>query len=55
LKTEMVAGGTTTTTTLVSVKETPIDAADFQVPADYKETHIPGINAPAAAAPATAP
>ena len=54
LKTEMVTGGNTTTTTLVSVKDAPIDAADFQVPADYKETHIPGINAPAAAAPAAA-
>ena len=55
LKTEMVTGGNTTTTTLISVKEAPVDAADFQVPADYKETHIPGINAPAGAASGAAP
>ena len=43
LKTQTVAGGRTITTTLLSIKDTPVDDADFQVPAGYTEKAMRGI------------
>ena len=43
VRTEIDANGQKTTTTLVSVKEGPIDAKDFEVPSDYKEMKMPAM------------
>lgn len=43
VRTEIDANGQKTTTTLVSVKEAPIDAKDFDVPSDYKEMKMPAL------------
>jgi len=55
LKTEIVTGGQTITTTLISVKQSPVDDADLQIPADYKEMQMPSFNGGGAGGGATAP
>ena len=47
VKTEMKTKGKTVTSTIVSVKEEPVDAKEFEVPADYKELPTPAFDAPA--------
>ena len=54
LKTEMNVANMKTVSTIVSVKETPVDAADFEVPKDYQMmdmSKIPGAGGPATPAP----
>ena len=41
VKTEMKTKGKTVTSTIVSVKEEPVDAKEFEMPADYKELPTP--------------
>ena len=41
MKTELILSGKKVTTTTVSVKETPVPASTFDVPAGYKETPSP--------------
>lgn len=48
VKTEVDMGGQKMTTTLVSVKEQPVDAADLEIPAGYTEMQMPSFNMPAA-------
>ena len=48
VKTEMKTKGKTITSTIVSVKEEPVDAKEFEMPADYKELPTPALDAPAA-------
>jgi hypothetical protein len=48
VKTEMEVNGQKMTTTLVSVKEQPVDAADLEIPAGYTEMQMPTFNMPAA-------
>ena len=51
VKTGMDAPGRKFTSTVLSIKEEELDAATFEVPADYKETARPDPPAPAAPAP----
>jgi hypothetical protein len=37
IKTEMTIGGTKTVTTVLSVKEAPVDASEFEMPKDYQD------------------
>jgi hypothetical protein len=46
VKTEMAMNGEKITSTLVSVKETPVDASVFQTPKDYQEVTRPGLGVP---------
>jgi len=46
VKTVIEIAGYKSTTTLVSVKEQAVDAAIFEIPADYKEVSMPQIGAP---------
>lgn len=46
VKTEMQVNGQKITSTLVSVKETPVDASIFQTPKNYQESTPPAYNAP---------
>jgi hypothetical protein len=48
VKTEADVNGQKITTTLVSVKEQPIDAADLEIPTGYTEMQMPSFNMPAA-------
>ena len=48
VKTEMKTKGKIVTSTIVSVKEEPVDAKQFEIPADYKELPTPALDAPAA-------
>ena len=41
MKTEMELSGKKVTTTTLSVKETPVSASLFEIPAGYKETPMP--------------
>jgi hypothetical protein len=41
VKTEMNLGGKKITSTIISVKEEPVDDAVFQLPKDYKEMELP--------------
>jgi hypothetical protein len=49
VKSEIKMGPKTITNTIVSVKEEPIDAKEFEVPADYKEMASPEFKFPAPA------
>jgi len=42
MKTEMTAGGTKTTMTILSVKEQAVDAKEFDTPAGYNAMPVPG-------------
>ena len=44
VKTEMNMQGQKVTTTVLSIKEEPVDAAIFTIPADYKEMTSPALN-----------
>ncbi len=46
VKTEMKTKGKVVTSTIVSVKEEPVDAKQFEIPADYKELPTPALNPP---------
>jgi len=46
VKTQMEMNGQKITSTLVSVKETPVDASVFQTPKGYQEMTQPGMGAP---------
>lgn len=48
VKTEMKTKGKTVTSTIVSVKEEPVDAKQFEIPADYKELPTPALSQPEA-------
>jgi hypothetical protein len=48
LKTEMDVNGKKMTTTVVSVKEEPVNASDVEIPAGYTEMQMPAFNMPAA-------
>ena len=48
VKTEMKTKGKTVTSTIVSVKEEPVDAKQFEIPADYKELPTPAFPPPEA-------
>ena len=48
VKTEMKTKQKTVTSTIVSVKEEPVDAKQFEIPADYKELPTPAFGDPAA-------
>ncbi len=47
VKTEMKTKGKIITSTILSVKEEPVDARQFEIPADYKELPTPALDAPA--------
>ena len=47
VKTEMKTKGKVVTSTIVSVKEEPVDAKQFEIPADYKELPTPSLDSPA--------
>ena len=48
VKTEMKTKGKTITSTIVSVKEEPVDAKQFEIPGDYKELPTPAFPPPEA-------
>ena len=48
VKTEMKTKGKVVTSTILSVKEEPVDAKQFEIPADYKELPTPTVETPAA-------
>ncbi len=48
IRTEMEMNGQKITTTVQSVKEGPLDAKDFEVPAGYKEMQMPSFGTPPA-------
>ena len=48
VKTEIKTKGKIVTSTILSVKEDPVDAKQFEIPADYKELPTPAVEVPAA-------
>ena len=48
VKTEMKTKGKVVTSTILSVKEEPVDAKQFEIPTDYKELPTPTVETPAA-------
>lgn len=50
IKTEIEMGAQKITSTLVSVKEEPVDAKEFEMPADYKAMPMPSFGKPASSA-----
>jgi hypothetical protein len=44
IKTVVSSGGSAVTTTLVSVKQDPIDDAEFSIPKDFKEIKVPDMH-----------
>jgi hypothetical protein len=46
IRTETAMNGQKVTTTLVSVKDQPVDESEFKIPAGYTETKMPSFNAP---------
>ena len=47
IKTEFDAGGKKITTTIVSLKEEPVNAADLEIPSGYTEMKMPSFGKPA--------
>ena len=47
VKTEMDMKGRKVTTTLLSIKEEPVEAAVFELPPEYREATAPAFNLPA--------
>jgi hypothetical protein len=46
IRTEVENGSDKITTTLISAKQEPVNAADMEVPAAYKEMTMPNFNVP---------